>query len=318
MHQPAGILLLMWPCWLGVAVASPAYPYDILLAYEECGFLQASSEQYISAWGWIGGHAQNKKDIPTALLKCDRYTLFLWFLLGAVIMRGAGCIINDLADRNLDAQVERTKNRPLASRMVSIPEALTLLCALLGLGLFVLSRFNLLAIMVGITAVIPMIIYPFMKRLTDWPQLFLGITFNMGALMGYAAVTNSLPAQAFYLYLSLIFWTLSYDTVYALQDREDDIKAGIKSTAILFGGRVREAIGIFYAVFLIIFTGAAMTGGYGLTFMGCAAMLGLIFMWKVKTLNISDKESCMNRFKANAIIGFLLFLTLLFTKGQLY
>ena len=174
------------------------------------------------------------------------WALMAAFLIGAVVMRGAGCVVNDIWDRDLDKMVERTRERPLASGAVSVKQAAAFLSLLLMIGAAILLSMNMLTIMLGLLSLPLIALYPAMKRITYWPQLFLGLTFNFGALMGWAAVTGELSAAPLFLYLGGIFWTIGYDTIYAHQDKEDDALAGIKSTALKFGNRSKLWVSGFY------------------------------------------------------------------------
>lgn len=229
------------------------------------------------------------------------------FALGAVVMRAAGCVINDLWDRTLDQNVERTRTRPLASGAISQAQALTFLAVLLFAGLLVLLRMNDVTIVLGVI-VLPLIaFYPLMKRFTWWPQAFLGLTFNFGALMGWSAVTGEITAQALLLYAGGIFWTLGYDTVYALQDREDDALAGIKSTARLFGAQAKLAIACFYMLAWLCLDGALSRDDGALMFL-CAAPAGLHMFWQVRSLLQDSPENALKIFRSNRDFGLLILL----------
>ncbi|HRQ61807.1 MAG TPA: 4-hydroxybenzoate octaprenyltransferase, partial [Alphaproteobacteria bacterium] len=175
----------------------------------------------------------------------DYYVAFL-FLIGAIVMRAAGCAVNDIWDRNFDAQVERTRSRPLADGTLTVPQAIVFTGALLLIGFAILIQLGGTAIVLGFLSLPLIFVYPLMKRITFWPQAFLGITFNMGALIGWAAITGFVEFSAMLLYLAGLFWTLGYDTIYAHQDKEDDALAGIKSTALLLGDQSKLFIGGFY------------------------------------------------------------------------
>lgn len=240
------------------------------------------------------------------------YTFFLLalFLVGAVIMRAAGCIINDLWDRDLDKKVERTASRPIASGQISLEDATIFLCLLLLCGLGVLFCLPWTTIFLGFCVLPFIVLYPYMKRITWWPQLFLGITFNFGALMGWSSVTGSITWESLILYVACIFWTLGYDTIYAHQDKEDDLKVGIKSTAILFGEKSRTYVFGFYAtaafLFLcVLFNSPVSWGSFILvllTFCYAAYRLG---EWKLKS-----QQSSLDMFKDNRDIGLLIFIAL--------
>ncbi len=231
----------------------------------------------------------------------------LLFLIGAIVMRGAGCTWNDLVDRDIDARVERTRSRPIPSGQVSVPAALAFLVALALIGLAVLLQFNNFAIWTGIASLAVVAIYPFMKRVTYWPQIFLGLAFSWGALMGWAAAHGSLEPPALLLYLGSIAWVIHYDTIYAHQDREDDALIGLKSTAILFRDRTKPALAAFSsaAVALIGIAGFFVGGGtiFALGLMGFAAHLA----WQIIRLDIADPALCLRLFKSNRDAGLILF-----------
>ncbi len=233
------------------------------------------------------------------------WSLMGLFFVGAIIMRGAGCIINDLWDRDLDKKVERTRVRPLASGQVSVRQASFFLGLLLLLGLFILLQTSPAGIALGLGSMVLVILYPLMKRITWWPQAFLGITFNFGALIGWAALENNVSAAALLLYLAGIFWTLGYDTIYAHQDKEDDVMAGIKSTARLFGARSKIWVGGFYALSWILIVMAALQalpGSYAPHFLIPAAAH---FVWQIARWNMEDQTSSLKMFKSNVMAGLL-------------
>jgi len=230
----------------------------------------------------------------------------LLFAIGSIVMRGAGCIINDLWDRDLDKNVERTRDRPLASGQINIRQALLFLIVLMFAGLLILLQFNMTAIVAGVCSVLFIIIYPLMKRITWWPQAFLGLTFNFGALIGWAAITGEIGYQAWVLYIAGFFWTIGYDTIYAVQDMEDDALVGIKSTARLFDKNIRLWVGIFYAAFAVTLT-VLFIVAHGASYH--IAVLAAPFshlVWQVRTLNISDPANALKRFRANRDFGLLL------------
>jgi 4-hydroxybenzoate polyprenyltransferase len=233
------------------------------------------------------------------------------FFIGSVLTRGAGCIINDLIDQNLDKKVERTKNRPLASGAVSTKEAIAVLIVLLLCCLGILLSLTITAIYIGIIGFFMISLYPTMKRITYFPQAFLGITFNLGCLIGYAAITDDISIEAVTLYIACAFWTVAYDTIYAFMDIKDDKKIGIKSTAIFFEHMNYKAIiTSFYLIFIFLFIfGAWNQMGLFLFISIITASLGII--WIMKTLNIDQTNNCLTRFKANNYVGFILFLGLL-------
>ena len=186
-----------------------------------------------------------------------RWELFLWLLLGAFAMRSAGCVYNDIVDRNLDGKVERTRLRPLASGRVSVRSAWLLICTLCLIGLAVLLQLNWLAALIAIGSVAPVAAYPFMKRITWWPQAWLGLVFSWGALVGWPAVTGSFALAPLLLWLGSIAWVVGYDTLYAIQDKEDDALVGVKSSALRLGAKAPFGIGVCYAAALLLW-GAAI------------------------------------------------------------
>ncbi len=228
----------------------------------------------------------------------------LLFLIGAITMRAAGCVINDIWDRDLDKQVERTRIRPLASGQVIIRHAVIYLLGLLIIGLAILLQMNTLTIILGICALPLIIAYPLMKRITWWPQAFLGLTFNAGALMGWAAMEGSVGLSALLLYIGGIFWTLGYDTIYAHQDIEDDIMAGIKSTARKFGNFSKYwVVGFYTLATLCIATAAALVNIWG-----CVLLLpmALHFYWQISEWKLADAASSLCIFKSNRDCGLLI------------
>lgn len=242
--------------------------------------------------------------------------LLALFLVGATAMRAAGCIFNDIVDREFDARVERTRNRPIASGQVSVAGAATWMAVLLLVGAAVLVQLNGLAMQIGLASMLLVLTYPFMKRLTFWPQAFLGITFNWGVLVGYAAATGEMKLEALTLYLGAIFWTLAYDTIYAHQDKEDDALIGVKSTALLFGERSRGWIGGFYGLAALAFlaTGvlAELNAGYFMALGVAAALLA----WQTLAVNFADPQDCLVKFRSNQWVALVLFLGL--AGGRLF
>lgn len=240
-------------------------------------------------------------------LQAPNYLLLLLFFLGAVAMRGAGSTFNDLIDRKIDAQVERTRGRPLPSGRVSPRNAALFMLAQCLVGLFVLLSLNRFAIIVGLCALIPVAAYPFMKRFTSWPQAVLGLAFSWGALVGWAAVTGGLAAPALWLYLSCIAWTIGYDTIYAIQDVKDDVKAGVKSTTLLFGDNVVLAVALFYLVTIVCAELALLSAGVGIFGqIGLLAFAGHL-VWQIRKLGGADEAMALRLFRSNGVAGFILF-----------
>jgi 4-hydroxybenzoate polyprenyltransferase len=235
----------------------------------------------------------------------------LFFLVGAFIMRAAGCTVNDIADRKFDKMVTRTKMRPLASGDMSLRQAINFLVILMLLGLLILLQFPWPVISLGAASLVLVVLYPFMKRLTYWPQLFLGLTFNWGALMGYLAMTGSLDMAAMYLYLAGICWTIGYDTIYAHQDKVDDLKIGVKSTALLFGSWSRLLISLFYGGTLLFLSLAGLHAERSQAYQAIVATAGFQLFFQVYTVDFNDSKDCLKKFKSNYYFGILIFLACL-------
>ncbi len=229
------------------------------------------------------------------------------FFIGAFAMRGAGCTWNDLVDRDLDGRVERTRSRPIPSRQVTVKQATVFMVAQALVGFLVLIQFNLFTIFTGLASLGIIAIYPFMKRITYWPQIVLGLAFSWGALMGWPAAFGQLDAPAFILYAGAISWVIGYDTIYAHQDREDDALIGVKSTALLFGERTAPMLATFYAGAAVLIGAAGfMAGGgwiFGIGLLAFAAHLA----WQVLRLDINDPAHCLMLFKSNRDAGLILF-----------
>jgi 4-hydroxybenzoate polyprenyltransferase len=236
------------------------------------------------------------------------------FALGAVAMRGAGCVINDLADRDLDARVERTRHRPLASGQLTVGQALAFMAVQLLVGLLVLLSFNRFTVLLGLASMPLVLAYPFMKRITWWPQAFLGLTFNWGALVGWSAVTGDLAAPALTLYAAGFLWTLGYDTIYAHQDKVDDALIGVKSSARWLGAATPRWLWGFYAAALALLGAAGALAQMGPGFYLVLVLAGAQLAWQVRTLDLDDPSSCLVRFRSNREFGLLVFLALLAGK----
>lgn len=229
------------------------------------------------------------------------------FLVGAVAMRGAGSTWNDFIDRKIDAQVERTRHRPLASGRVTPAQALAFAVALSLVGAVALFSFNWFAVGVGLASLLVVAVYPFAKRFTFWPQAVLGLAFAWGGLMGWAAAFGALAPAAALIYASAIFWTIGYDTIYALQDARDDAVIGVRSTARLFGDDVRAGVGVFYGLSVAAALGAVWLAGGGLpAFLGVAAFAGHL-VWQVAVVRPGDARLALRLFRANRDAGLLLF-----------
>ncbi len=257
LDNPIGIFLLLFPCLLGITIASDQINLEI----------------------------------------------FTLFTLGAITMRSAGCIINDIVDRNLDKKTVRTKDRPLANEQLTLKEAYYFLLFLLIIGLLILIKLNQIVIILGL-AIIPLIVlYPYMKRITYFPQLFLGIIFNWGVLMGYASIKNTLDPEIFFLYAACIFWTIGYDTIYAHQDKKTDVKIGIKSTAILFGKKTKLCLCMLYLLMILNLVSTGIVFQLTSSFYLITTVIFLHLMCQIYTLEINDPKNCLSRFKSNRWVG---------------
>jgi 4-hydroxybenzoate polyprenyltransferase len=231
----------------------------------------------------------------------------LLFFIGAFAMRGAGCTWNDIVDRDIDARVERTRSRPIPSGQVTVKEAIAFMVVQALIGLAVLLQFNGFTILVGIASLAVVAVYPFMKRITYWPQIVLGLAFSWGALMGWPAAFGRLDWPALALYLGAISWVIGYDTIYAHQDREDDALIGLKSTAILFGARTRPLLAAFYAGAVVLIALASFGAGAGIVFAVGLMAFAAHLAWQVARLDIDDPDLCLMLFKSNRDAGLILF-----------
>ena len=234
----------------------------------------------------------------------------LLFLVGAVIMRGAGCTLNDIADRNFDGRVERTRLRPIPAGQVSVKQALAFLVLLCLLGLVILLQFNWFTVVTGAASLVIVAVYPFMKRITYWPQAVLGLAFNWGALVGWTAVHGSLSPAPLLLYAGGIAWTLAYDTIYAHQDKEDDALIGLKSTALKFGDKSLWWLGLFFFLALALVDGAIwLAGGSLIAHVGVAAA-ALHAAWQLARFDAANSARCLELFRSNRIFGLIITLAL--------
>jgi 4-hydroxybenzoate polyprenyltransferase len=239
------------------------------------------------------------------------WALLLWLALGAWAMRSAGCVWNDVVDRDLDAKVERTRLRPLASGRVSLSGALALLAAMCLIGLAVLLRLDRAAQIVAVASLAPVAIYPFMKRITWWPQAWLGLVFSWGALVGWPAVTGRIELPALLLYAGAIFWVVGYDTIYALQDKEDDALVGVKSSALALGPRARPGIGICYVLALILWAAAFHVLRPEALALAALLPAAIHLFWQVAALRPEDGADALAKFRSNRFAGFVMFLACL-------
>jgi 4-hydroxybenzoate polyprenyltransferase len=288
--------------WVDTLAPPPIRPYLRL----------ARADRPIGAWlllmpcWWSAGLAAVAAGRPYP----DPWHVALFFI-GAFVMRGAGCTWNDILDRDLDARVARTRSRPIPSGQVSVKAAAVFLVVLALVGLLVLIQFNRFTVMVGIASLAIVAIYPLMKRITWWPQVFLGLAFSWGALMGWAALFGKIDPPALLLYAGSIAWVIGYDTIYAHQDREDDVLVGVKSTARLFGTRTRLALLCFYAVAVVLIGLSGAAAGAGPVFVIGCVLFGAHLGWQIERLNIDDPDLCLRLFKSNRDAGLILFAALI-------
>nr|WP_262689549.1 4-hydroxybenzoate octaprenyltransferase [Kordiimonas aestuarii] len=245
------------------------------------------------------------------------YHLYLLpiFGIGALAMRGAGCTYNDIVDRDFDAAVARTRTRPIPAGEVSLKGAWAFLVLQCLIGLAVLLQLGPFAIMVGLGSLVMVAAYPFMKRITGWPQAWLGLTFNWGALMGWATIRGELSAAPLVLYFSALFWTLGYDTIYAHQDKEDDALIGVKSTALTLGQKTKPALLVFYSLFIIGLIVAGSLANLGFIYYIGIALAGVHLGAQVVRVNIDDAGLCLKVFRSNIAFGWIVFVALIL--GQL-
>jgi 4-hydroxybenzoate polyprenyltransferase len=234
----------------------------------------------------------------------------LLFLIGAFVMRGAGCTYNDFVDRDLDGRVARTAGRPIPSGRITPLNALIFACVLSLIGFVVLLQFNGLTIALGILSLVPVALYPYAKRVTNYPQLMLGLTFKWGALVGWTAVTGRLGWPMLLLYVGSVLWTVGYDTIYAHQDAEDDALLGVKSTALTFGVNTHVWLGGLYAGAWLFWFAAAMLAGGGILVTTALAGVAGQFAWQLATLDTSKPVNCLQRFRSNRWVGWLFFVGL--------
>jgi 4-hydroxybenzoate polyprenyltransferase len=240
-----------------------------------------------------------------------RLTHLALFFLGAFAMRGAGCTWNDIVDRDLDRSVERTRSRPIPSGQVSVAQAVAFLVLQSLIGLAVLLSFNVFTVGLGVASLAIVAVYPFMKRITYWPQIVLGLAFSWGALMGWAAAFGRLDPPALLLYAGSIAWVIGYDTIYAHQDREDDALIGIKSTALLFGERTKPMLAAFYTLAAVLIGAAGLVAGAGAVFALGLLAFAAHLAWQIVRLDIADPDLCLMLFKSDRDAGLILFAGLL-------
>ena len=250
-------------------------------------------------------------------LNLNNYFFYLiLFFLGSVFMRSAGCIVNDVLDKKYDAKVIRTKNRPIASGKISIKLAVIYSLLLCFFAFLVLLNFNLFTIILALVSMPLAFTYPLMKRFTYWPQLFLGITFNYGLILGWTAIKGEISVVPILFYLGAIFWTLGYDTIYGYQDIKDDEIIGLKSTSIKFKGKAKKFLFVCYTTLFFFF----LIGGYKMDFHISYYLLAIIpfihlFIYQMKIFNLKDPSSCLRAFKSNNLFGLIIFINILIVKN---
>ena len=246
----------------------------------------------------------------------NKYFFYLiLFFLGSVLMRSAGCIVNDILDKEFDAKVFRTKNRPIASGKISIKLGLFYALILCSLAFLVLINFNFFTIILALGSMPLAFTYPLMKRFTYWPQLFLGVTFNYGLILGWTAIKGDLEIVPILFYFGAIFWTLGYDTIYGFQDIQDDEIIGLKSTAIKFKGNAKKFLFVCYSFLIILFASGGYYMNLNLSYyvLGTIPLIHLLF-YQMKNFNYTDPSSCLTVFKSNNMFGILVLLNILIAK----
>ena len=233
------------------------------------------------------------------------------FFLGSVLMRSAGCVVNDIVDKDFDKKIKRTKKRPIAAGKISVKHSLVYVFTLCSLAFLVLIQFNFLTILLGMGSMIFAFSYPYMKRITYWPQLFLGITFNWGLVMAWVSINNNISLEIILLYISAIFWTLGYDTIYGSQDMSEDEIIGLKSTSIKFKKNIKMFVTICYFLALLILFNLFYDYLNLNVFTLFLMLFSMSLIFQVKKMNIANAKSCLDAFKFNNISGILLFITIL-------
>jgi 4-hydroxybenzoate polyprenyltransferase len=232
--------------------------------------------------------------------------LLVLFAIGAVAMRGAGCTLNDIADGDYDGKVARTRLRPLPSGAVSVRQAVIFLLLQLAIGAAILFSLNRTTILLGAAVIVLIGTYPYMKRITYWPQVFLGLNFNWGALIGWTAVTGALAWPPLLLYVGGVFWTVGYDTIYAHQDKEDDIRIGVKSSAIALGAHTRPWLFVFYGAAMLMWGAAGRAAGLGTIFWVCLIAVVAQLAWQTARVATDHPADCLRKFRSNRAVGWLM------------
>ena len=273
-QKPIGIMLLFWPCSWGLSL--------------------------------VNDFGNNYSQFALYLI---------YFFLGSMLMRSAGCIVNDILDRKFDILVERTKNRPIASGKISVNLSLVYVVILCSLSFFILIQFNFTTILLGLASMPFAFSYPLMKRFTYWPQLFLGFTFNYGLIMAWFSINPEFNYIPLVFYLGAIFWTLAYDTIYGFQDVKDDEIIGVKSTSIKFKKNPKIFIFVCYLIFILIqvATGILMDFKY-YYYIGLIIIAGQLLIFQILNLDTKNQNICLEKFKSNNFLGFLVFLNILINK----
>ena len=274
LKKPIGYMLLFWPCLWGLTLAYN-FSFDL-----------------------------------------SKYFFFIFlFFLGSILMRSAGCIVNDIADKNFDKKVLRTKDRPIASGKVSITKASFYAIILCAVAFIVLINFNTLTIFMALFSMPLAFTYPLMKRFTYWPQLFLGITFNYGLVLGWVSITNQISLVSIIFYILAIFWTLGYDTIYGFQDIKDDEIIGVKSTSIKFKDEPKKFLFFCYLVFMISLILVGIFMNFDIYyFIFLIFPFFHLFIFQIVKLNFNSTEMCLEKFKSNNFLGFLIFINILIGK----
>ncbi|MGE0563149.1 MAG: 4-hydroxybenzoate octaprenyltransferase [Pseudolabrys sp.] len=287
--------------WVDTLAPAPTRPYLRLARLDRP---IGSWLLLMPCWWSLGLAGMKARELPS-----------LWFIvlffIGAFAMRGAGCTWNDLVDRDLDARVERTRSRPIPSGQVTPLQAAIFMAAQALVGLAVLLQFNRYTILCGFASLAVVVIYPFMKRITYWPQIVLGLAFSWGALMGWPAMLGRLDWAPLVLYAGAISWVIAYDTIYAHQDREDDALIGVKSTALLFGEQTKPMLTFFYVAAVILIGAAGTMAGGGNVFGIGLMAFALHLAWQIRKLNVNDPALCLRLFKSNRDAGLILFAAML-------
>ncbi len=275
LKKPIGYMLLFWPCAWGLT-----------LAYDFTGE------------------------------KITYVFFILLFLIGAILMRSAGCIINDIADRKFDKKVFRTKNRPIASGKISVIRAIVYSLALCLIAFLVLIQFNYFTIILALGSMPLAFTYPLMKRYTYWPQLFLGITFNYGLILGWTSIENNINIVPVIFYIGAIFWTLGFDTIYGFQDLKDDEIIGLKSTSIKFKSKPKLFLKLCYAIFLISLFIVGFIMQFGKFYYLTLIVIGFhMFYIQIHKLVIENSKNCLEIFKSNNLLGFIILISLIIGKS---